>query len=348
MRKRAIIWIMTLAVLLITAQALAKGNVFEHEYISLALPDGWMTKDIPSNFEKEVIGWLNSEKIPGTSITVSCYRGRRYNYSSIRIAGLKTIAAVYPKGQEMLKKPKKIKTDSGYTAVVELWRGSVDSGGQTVFLQTPMGILKTKYCWILMLGYTPDSSGPQLEEDFMKIIKTASVSSAKKKVSAKKEVTITPKVKELPKQEVKESPVGIEDSLIQEWQTLISKGEYSRVLELIENLPGIKRGHVQVQTLECFANLKGWMSDKDRTCKSRWWNLRQKLINSGDNEATPVLAIFLKDEDPWLRVYAAELLTYIGDKRALEDLREAAENDENRKVRGYAKKAYERISGERL
>ena len=60
----------------IVVQAFAQGNAFEHEDISLTLPDGWVTQDIPSNFEKEVIGWLKSEKIPGTSITVSCYRGR--------------------------------------------------------------------------------------------------------------------------------------------------------------------------------------------------------------------------------------------------------------------------------
>jgi len=56
----------------------------------------------------------------------------------------------------------------------------------------------------------------------------------------------------------------------------------------------------------------------------------------------------LKDEDPYLRLYAAELLSHIGDKRALKDLREAGENDENHKVRRYAKKAYEQISGEKF
>jgi hypothetical protein len=329
-------------------QALAEGNVFEHEYLSLTLPDGWVTQDIPSNFEKEVIGWLKSEKIPGTSITVLCYRGRRYNYSKIRIGGLKTIAAVYPKGQEMLKKPTKIRTDSGYKAVVELWRGAVDTDGQTVFLQTPMGIIKTKHCWVLMLGYTPDSSGPQLEEDFIKIVKTAGVLRAKKKVLPKKEVTVPPEAKEPPKEEVKESPTEIEDSLIQKSTTLIAEGQYNRVLGLIGDLPGERRRHIQIQTLECFANLKGWVSDRDQSCKVRWWNLRKKLINSGDNEATPILVIFLKDDDPYLRMYAAELLGHIGDKRALKDLRAVGENDENRKVRKYAKKAYEQMSGEKF
>lgn len=171
--KKTAIRMTALIVLLIAIQALGEGNVFEHEYLSLTLPDGWVTQEIPGNFEKEVIGWLKAEKIPGTSITVSCYRGRRYNYRSIRIAGLRTIAAACPKGQEMLKKPTKMKTDSGYKAVVELWRGAVDAGGHTVSLQIPMGIVRSKHCWVLMLGYTPDSSGPQLEEDFNKIINTA-------------------------------------------------------------------------------------------------------------------------------------------------------------------------------
>jgi hypothetical protein len=33
--------------------------------------------------------------------------------------------------------------------------------------------VRTKQCWLLMIGYTPDSSGAQLDEDFIKIIKSA-------------------------------------------------------------------------------------------------------------------------------------------------------------------------------
>jgi hypothetical protein len=36
-----------------------------------------------------------------------------------------------------------------------------------------MGIMETKPGWILMLGFTPDSSGEQLEEDFLKMIQSA-------------------------------------------------------------------------------------------------------------------------------------------------------------------------------
>jgi len=172
--------------------------------------------------------------------------------------------------------------------------------------------------------------------------------SAKKEVLAKKEVAVAPEVKESPKEEVKESPQEIEDFLIQKGPKLIAENEYDRVLELIDDLPRRRSRHIQIQTLECFANLKGWVSDRDQSCKSRWWNVRERLINSGDNEATPMLLIFLKDEDPWLRIYAAELLGHIGDKRALKDLRAAGENDENRKVRKYAKKAYEQIFGEKF
>jgi hypothetical protein len=36
-----------------------------------------------------------------------------------------------------------------------------------------MGIMETKAGWILLLGFTPESSGTQLEEDFLKMIKSA-------------------------------------------------------------------------------------------------------------------------------------------------------------------------------
>jgi hypothetical protein len=156
-----------------TFQAFAQENVFNYNNFSLILPEGWVKQDISKGSEKEVVGSLKSEKIAGTTILVLCYKGWRYNYSNVRIAGLKTIASVYPKGQEMLKKETKLKTDGGLTAVTELWRGAVAAGGTTVFLQSPMGIMETKAGWILMLGFTPESSGAQLEEDFLKMIKSA-------------------------------------------------------------------------------------------------------------------------------------------------------------------------------
>jgi hypothetical protein len=151
----------------------AQEATFNYDNFSLTLPEGWAKQDPPKGSEKEVVGSLKSEKIAGTTILVFCYKGWRYNYRSIRIAGLKTIASAYPKGQEALKKETKLKTVGGLTAVTELWRGFLDAGGTTVALQSPMGIMETKAGWILLLGFTPESSGAQLEEDFLKMIKSA-------------------------------------------------------------------------------------------------------------------------------------------------------------------------------
>ncbi len=153
--------------------AVAQEATFSYDNFSLTLPEGWAKQDPPKGSEKEVVASLKSEKIPGTTILVLCYKGWRYNYTSVRIAGLKTIASAYPKGQQVLKKETKLKTDGGLTAVTELWRGVLDAGGMTVSLQSPMGIMETKAGWILLLGFTPESSGPQLEEDFLKMIKSA-------------------------------------------------------------------------------------------------------------------------------------------------------------------------------
>jgi hypothetical protein len=190
------------------------------------------------------------------------------------------------------------------------------------------------------------------------------VLTAKKEALEKKEVAVLREVKEGPKEieekkevlgkkelmvprEVKESTEETQGFLIQNGPNLIAQGEYNRVLDLLRDVP--ERGrHAQIKTLACFANLKGWVSQREQVCKLNWWNLRQNLMHSRDKEATPMLVVFLKDKDPYLRLYAAELLGHIGDKRALKDLREAGENDENHKVRKYAKWAYEQISGEKF
>jgi hypothetical protein len=143
-------------------KVVAQEHTFTHNNFSLT-----------QGSEKEVVGSLKSEKTPGTTILVLCYKGWRYNYGNVRIAGLKTIASVYPKGQEMLKKETKVETDRGLTAVMEFWRGAVAAGGTTVFLQSPMGIMESKAGWILTLGFTPASSGRQLEEDFLKMTNSA-------------------------------------------------------------------------------------------------------------------------------------------------------------------------------
>jgi len=151
----------------------AQNDTFSYNDFSLTLPEGWVKQDIPKDSEKELIGSLRSQNIPGASILILCYKGGRYNYSSVRIVGLKTIASVFPKGQEMLKEETKVKTDGGLTAVVELWRGAADTSGKAVFLQAPMGIIETEAGWILMLGFTPDATGAQLEEAFLKMIQSA-------------------------------------------------------------------------------------------------------------------------------------------------------------------------------
>jgi hypothetical protein len=145
---------------------------FKHKYLSLSLPAGWSVKEDAAT-GNELIGWLESKSIPGASIIVYSFRGAFINYSNVRIRGLKRLAADYPKGQKQLKKAKKIRTEKGYKPKVELWQGFLGSGGKTVALQSPMAVMKTKKSWILMIGYVPDASGVKMEEDFLKILKSA-------------------------------------------------------------------------------------------------------------------------------------------------------------------------------
>jgi hypothetical protein len=55
----------------------------------------------------------------------------------------------------------------------EYWKGAVDASGQTVLLESRMGIYENQSGWILMIGFPPSASGLRLEADFLKILKSA-------------------------------------------------------------------------------------------------------------------------------------------------------------------------------
>jgi hypothetical protein len=138
-----------------------------------------------------------------------------------------------------------------------------------------------------------------------------------------------------------------EAELIKDGPGMIREGRYLQVLESIRKLPSHQQGGLQIQVVEYFANLKGWVSVRDKNNRARWWALRQQLINAGDTSATPLIAVFLKDPEDWLRLYAAELLGYIGDQQALEALNNVAKTDSNAKVKKYAVWAYKRTCSEK-
>jgi hypothetical protein len=116
--------------------------------------------------------------------------------------------------------------------------------------------------------------------------------------------------------------------------------------DLLDELEGEDRKNINIQVLEAFMNLKYWLVLKYGAHKKRWKELYQKIVNSGNSEATPMLLRILKDHDPWARLYAADILGKIGDESALDDLKRLTlqENERNRNVRKYAHRAHTQIS----
>jgi hypothetical protein len=146
---------------------------FNKRNVSMVLPAGWVEIDKSGQYEAEFLGWFESQTVPGTVIFIYAYKGFTAGYTNLRIRGLKTIAQMYPQGQEELKKAKTIKTDKGNNPKMESWRGYLTSGGTTSVKQSPMAILKSKNGgWLLIIGSVPDASGPWLEEEFIKILNT--------------------------------------------------------------------------------------------------------------------------------------------------------------------------------
>jgi len=146
---------------------------FNKRDVSIVFPAGWVEIDKSGQYEAEFLGWFESQTVPGTVIFIYAYKGFTAGYTNLRIRGLKTIAQMYPQGQEELKKAKTIKTDKGNNPKMESWRGYLTSGGTTSVKQSPMAILKSKNGgWLLIIGSVPDASGPWLEEEFIKILNT--------------------------------------------------------------------------------------------------------------------------------------------------------------------------------
>jgi hypothetical protein len=153
------------------AAAAAPLKFVKHD-VSITFPPGWVEVDKSGQFEAEFLGWFESRTVPGTAIFTYLYTGFTAGYTHLRIRGLKTIAQMYPEGQEDLKKAKRVTTETGNSAEMELWRGYLKSGTANVVKQSPMGIVKTKGGWLMVIGSTPDASGPWLEDEFAKILKT--------------------------------------------------------------------------------------------------------------------------------------------------------------------------------
>lgn len=159
-----------LLIMLSSAQAFA-GEGFSHKYLNLDLPEGWTAHPADAKSEPH-LGTIKSSSMAGTSITLDCYRGAFHTQTSTRIRGLKTIAAAYPAGQELVKKKRKIKTKKG-KGTWESWKGYVKVGDMTVALSSPMANIKTPHCWLVSIGYTAESNSARLEKEFLTILKSA-------------------------------------------------------------------------------------------------------------------------------------------------------------------------------
>jgi len=143
----------------------------------------------------------------------------------------------------------------------------------------------------------------------------------------------------------KQEPIDQFSYLIENGAKMIRENEYEKVLNMIGELSSEKKADFKVGVIENFAYLKSYLATKNKEHGKKWKVDYKSMVYSGDKTATPVLIEFLQDVDPYVRLCAAKALAYIGDERALEELKRVAGQDTNSKVRSGAKWAYEHISG---
>ena len=136
--------------------------------------------------------------------------------------------------------------------------------------------------------------------------------------------------------------------LIENGARMIRENEIEKVFNLIAELSPEKRGDFRVRVIENFVNLKAYLISKRKEYGKKWQVDYKHMVYTGNKIATPILADLLKDGDPYIRAFTARALGYLGDQRALEEVKKVADHDPNSKVRSRAQWAYEHISGGKI
>ncbi len=136
--------------------------------------------------------------------------------------------------------------------------------------------------------------------------------------------------------------------LIENGARMIRENEFEKVLDMIGELTPEKKGDFRVKALENSAYLKGYVVTKNKVYGKKWEVSYKLLIYSTDKTATSILVELLRDDNLYVRAFTAKALGFIGDQRALDELKRVSEQDESSRVRSRAKWAYEQISGAKL
>ncbi len=144
---------------------------------------------------------------------------------------------------------------------------------------------------------------------------------------------------------------GVSDKfiyLIENGARMIRENKFEEVLDMIGELSPEKKGDFRAKALENSAYLKGYVVTKNKVYGKKWEVSYKSLIYSTDKSATPILVELLRDDNLYVRAFTAKALGFIGDKRALDELKRIAEKDKSSRVRSRAKWAYEQIFGGKL
>jgi len=136
--------------------------------------------------------------------------------------------------------------------------------------------------------------------------------------------------------------------LIENGAGMICENDCGKVFEMISEFPPGKKGDFRIKVLENSAYLKSYLLTKNKVHGKKWEFNYKAMLYSEDRSATPILVELLRDDNLYMRAFTAKALGFIGDKRALEELKRVSEEDKILRVRSKAKWAYEQISGVKL
>ncbi len=156
---------------IVPAETQAAGpTVWEHECVSLTLPAGWKEKPKLQNFEKEIIGWFEYDRL-GCNLLAVCYRGLGMNESKALKAAKQTVEMSIPNVNPA--KVYELELGNGKKAPVIVYVGSSVSRGAEVQMAAVTSTFKAGKCYLDLIGFVQSNGLAELERDIVAMTRSA-------------------------------------------------------------------------------------------------------------------------------------------------------------------------------
>jgi hypothetical protein len=148
-----------------------RDRTFSHELVTLELPTSWKSEERPKNFEKEIVGYFVSDRVPGANLFVVCYKGLLLDKSKVFRAAKLSAEGAIPNCQPTMFSEDE-KTARGKPITVMCCSGTLAVAGSDVTLSALTATTKGKQSWVNLIMTRPGLCSPETVGELTRIARS--------------------------------------------------------------------------------------------------------------------------------------------------------------------------------